>query len=68
MFALCCPYGSLCVEQVYGVQQHHESRNCFGELTVGCEGEVLKARALLPWPVLLKNLLPFGETLCKGRV
>lgn len=31
----------LCVEQVYGVQQPHESRNWFGEVFVDCKGEVL---------------------------
>lgn len=31
----------LCVEQVYGAQQHHESRNGFGEVTVYSKGEVL---------------------------
>lgn len=61
---------ALCVEQVFGVQQHHKSRNWFGEVAVGCKGEVLvhsaKPGSSSLWPVLLKNLVLFGETLCEA--
>lgn len=61
----------LCVEQVYGAQQHHASRNWFGEVAVDCNGStglLSKARVLLPWLLLLKDLLLFGGALCLRAV